>query len=149
MSRKTVISLFLLMCIMSTMIFSVAAEDTRLPVDDGMGSWHGGVTENRSIVYSYIWDHTVDDRAYSATVWVRNSFWEKKEKPGVTYGINEDGELRVEYTATINPFDKNKAGYKDFSVVNLKSRQVLKDTATPTSFEAEFDFGFEPSSVKK
>ena len=137
--RKFVLGL-LAICIVSTMPLNVHAEDTRVSIDGGNGSWHGGVNDSGTIVYSKIWDHTVDKRAYSATVWVKNALGSGNEKTGTTYGVNEQGEVKITCKAEFSPFAKNKAGYKDLSIVNLEARQAhLRDTTAPSSFEAEFE----------
>ena len=138
--RKLVLGL-IAVSIASTMAFSVHAEDTRISIDGGNGSWHGGVDEKENEVYSKIWDHVVDGRAYQATVWVKNALGKGDENPGKTYGVNKAGELKVTYPAAYSLFSKNKAGYKDRVVVDAYARQKYqKDTTAPSSFEAEFEF---------
>lgn len=137
--RKFVISL-LTIVIVSTMALEVYAEDTRIPIDGGDGSWHGGVNDSGSTVYSYIWDHIVDRHAYKATVWVQDALGNKEEETGQTFAVNEEGEVRVTCPAQYSLFSKNKAGYKNLEIVDLDARQVyLRDTTAPSSFEAEFD----------
>lgn len=138
--RKFVLG-FLAVCIVSTMALPVHAEDTRIRIDDGNGSWHGGINDSGTTVYSKIRDHVVDNRAYNATVWVKDALGNGEEKTGQTYGLNSEGELKITCKAKYSPFSKNKAGYKNLTIVDLDTRQAyLMDTTAPSSFEAEFEF---------
>ncbi len=140
MQYKKLVSGLLAVCIVSTITLSVHAEDTRISIDDDRGSWHGGITDDGKTVYSKIWDQTLDQRAYKATVWVEDGYGNRKENSGQTQGLNELGELKVTCPAKYNPLRKNKAGYKDLEVKDLNSRQAyLRDLTAPSSFEAEFE----------
>ncbi len=148
MKYKKLVSGLLAVCVVSTMTLSVHAEDTRISIDGGNGSWHGGITDDGKTVYSKIWDQTLDHRAYKATVWVKDGFGKGAENPGQTYGLNELGELKVTCPARYNPLKKNTAGYKDLVVVDLNSRQAyLRDLTAPSSFEAEFELP-NPAAMK-
>lgn len=137
--RKFTLSL-LAMVIVSTMALEAYAEDTRIPIDGGNGSWHGGVNDRGTTVYSYIWDHVPNRHVYKATVWVKDALGHKEEKTGETFAVNEEGEIRVTCPAKYSPISKNKAGYKDLEIIDLDARQVyLRDTTAPSSFEAEFE----------
>lgn len=139
-SRKFVLGL-LAACIASTMALPVHAADTRISLDNGNGSWHGGITDSNDLVYSKIWDHVSNQEAFKATVWVQDALGNKTEKTGQTYGINEAGEVKVTCKPQFSYFNKNKAGYKNLTIVSLNTRQAYRSDATaPSSFEAEFEF---------
>lgn len=141
MYTRKIITVLSTVAITATMLFGVCADDTRIAIDEGRGSWHGGVDDGAFMIYSKIWDHTYDNRLYKATVWVENTHGHKEEYTGTTYGINEDGEVIKTMSATFSYTKKNKAGYKNLSVVERNARQVsLKDPSAPSSYEAEFEF---------
>lgn len=138
--RKIVLGL-LAVIIVSIMALHVYAEDKMILIDDGKGCWHGGIDDETNTVYSKIWDQTLDHRVYKATVWVKDATGGGDEKTGTTDGLNALGEVKVVCEAKYSLFSKNKAGYKNLSVVDLNARQAyLRDTTAPSSFEAEFAF---------
>lgn len=138
--RKFVLGL-LTVCIVSTMALPVHAEDTRVSLDGGNGSWHGGITDDNTVCYSKIWDHVVNHEAFKATVWVQDALGSKTQKTGQTTGINADGEVKVTCKPQFSYFNKNKSGYKDLTIVDLNARQAYRmDMTAPSSFEAEFEF---------
>lgn len=139
MKYRKFISTLLAVAMISTMTLEVHAEDSRISLDGGNGSWHGGVTDDGVTVYSKIWDHVVNNEAFKATVWVKDALGRREEKTGETYGVNKEGELKITCEAVYSPFNKNKAGYKDLSIVKVNARQVYRrDMTAPSSFEAEF-----------
>lgn len=139
-NRKITVGL-LAIGIVSTMALAVSASDTRISIDGGNGSWHGGIKDETAIVYSKIWDHFSDNRAYSATVWVKDALGDGNEVTGQTYGINENGEVKATCKAKYSAFGKNRSGYKDLTIVDLNTRQAyLRDTTAPSFFEVELEF---------
>lgn len=108
-------------------------------IDGGSGSWYGGIDNNKQI-YSKVWDHVVDGRRYKVTVWVSDDTGDKDSVTGTTNGIDEAGEVKVTKTASHDHiFTRNKAGYKDLTVVTSRSSMANTELVpgTPSSFEVE------------
>ena len=108
-------------------------------IDGGSGSWYGGIDSNHKI-YSKVWDHKVDGRRYSVTVWVKDDNGDKDSVTGTTNGVDAAGEVKVTKTASYDHiFTPNKAGYKDLTVVVSRSAgaDVKVAPAAPSSYEVE------------
>ena len=104
-------------CVAAPMVVFAASES----IDGGSGSWYGGIDDNQKI-YSKVWDHKVDGRRYTVTVWVADDNGDKDSVTGTTNGVNDEGEVKVTKTASHDHiFIPNKAGYKDLSIVTSRS----------------------------
>lgn len=114
-------------------------------IDGGSGSWYGGIIEaadekdNR--IYSKVWDHKVDGRRYTVTVWVKDDNGDKDSVTGTTNAVDAAGEVKVTKIASYDHWYRpNKAGYKDLSIVTSRAANAdssMLDPSTPTSFEVE------------
>ncbi|HHW71262.1 MAG TPA: hypothetical protein GX392_08050 [Clostridiales bacterium] len=109
-------------------------------IDGGSGSWHGGIDESVQKIYSKVWDHKVDGRRYTVTVWVQDDNGDKDSVTGTTNGVDAAGEVKVTKTASYDHiFTPNKAGYKNLSIVTSRSGNTDTQLApgTPTLYEVE------------
>ena len=69
-TRKRILSglLTLSVCAALSTVAFAASES----IDGGSGSWYGGIDKGEQKIYSKVWDHKVDGRRYTVTVWVVN-----------------------------------------------------------------------------
>lgn len=136
-TRKRILSALLAASICAAMpVVAFAASES---IDGGSGSWYGGIDSNHKI-YSKVWDHKVDGRRYSVTVWVKDDNGDKDSVTGTTNGVNAAGEVKVTKTASYDHvFTPNKAGYKNLTVVVSRSAgaDVKVAPAAPSSYEVE------------
>lgn len=137
-AKKRILSGLLALCVCAAL--SVVAFAASESIDGGSGSWYGGIDKNVQQIYSKVWDHEVDGRRYTVTVWVQDDNGDKDSVTGTTNGVDDEGEVKVTKTASYDHiFKPNKAGYKDLSIVT--SRSAATDTQlapeTAASYEVE------------
>lgn len=137
-TRKRILSglLTLSVCAALSTVAFAASES----IDGGSGSWYGGTDKGEQKIYSKVWDHKVDGRRYTVTVWVVDDNGDKDSVTGTTNGVDAEGEVKVTKTASYDHiFTSNKAGYKDLSVVTSRSGGTDTQLApgTLTSYEVE------------
>ena len=136
--RKSVSFVLAIALIMSLAIVAFAASSNSVQLDGGDATWYGGITD-KDVVYSKVWDHYVDQVRYTVTVWVQNDKGDKYSRTGTTYGVNEQGEVKVTCAATNdNPYVACKAGYKDFKAVDINGNDLSSTSrSAPVSYEIE------------
>ncbi len=136
--RKRILSGLLAVSLCAAMpLVAFAASES---IDNGAGSWYGGIDEENSKVFSKVWDHTVDGRRYNVTVWVTDDNGDKDSVTGTTNGVDAAGEVKVTKTASYDHwFTPNRAGYKDLTVVVSRSADagVKLSPGVPSSYEVE------------
>lgn len=115
--KKRVLCGLMSLAIVAAIPVVALAANSSESIDGSRASWYGGISSGK--IYSKVWDHVVDGRRYTVTVWAQDDNGHKDSVRGTTNGVNADGQVIVTKTATYNHlFVHNKCGYKNVSYVD-------------------------------